>query len=234
MFVLAAVTMVLLTPIGILAFPLRFCGLRQPVGAAVYKVAQGWASALLKVIGCRLSVQGQEHIPRTGGLCVVSNHGSIVDILLILALLGRPVGFIAKKELAGIPVLNLWIFLIGGLFIDRKNIRKALRTLNRGVEQLKRGDAMLIFPEGTRSRGRGLLPFKSGSFRLATQAGVPILPVAIRGSYEVFEKTRRFTASDVGVSFAPAISPAGQGDRRKEIADQAYRTISKLLEPEGD
>jgi 1-acyl-sn-glycerol-3-phosphate acyltransferase len=199
----------------------------------IYKVAQVWALLSIKVIGCHLTVKGQEHIPKSGGLCVVSNHGSIVDILLILALLGRPIGFIAKKELALIPFLNIWIFMIGGLFIDRKNIRKALRTINNGVQQLKRGSAMLIFPEGTRSRGRGLLPFKSGSFRLATQSGVPILPVAITGSYDVFEKNYRAVAADISVTFAPPISNACQDDRRKDISNQTRKVIAAMLEAQS-
>ncbi|MDR2537022.1 MAG: 1-acyl-sn-glycerol-3-phosphate acyltransferase [Treponema sp.] len=232
-FIFVAITMILLVPIGLLSFILSFCGLRKPMSIMIYKVAQGWALVLIKVIGCRLTVRGQEHIPKTGGLCFVSNHASIFDILLILALVGRPVGFIAKKELALIPFLNIWIFLIGGLFIDRKNIRKAIRTINSGVQRIKRGSAMLIFPEGTRSRGHGLLPFKSGSFRLATQAGAPILPVAITGSYDVFEKNHRAVAADVSVTFAPPISANVQGDKRKEISDQAYEIISKLLEAQS-
>ena len=232
-FIFVAITMILLVPIGLLAFILNLCGLRKPMRIMIYMVAQGWALLLIKIIGCHLTVKGQEHIPKTGGLCFVSNHASIFDILLILALVGRPVGFIAKKELALIPVLNIWIFLIGGLFIDRKNIRNALHTINSGVQRIKQGSAMLIFPEGTRSRGHGLLPFKSGSFRLATQAGVPILPVAITGSYDVFEKNYRIVAADVSVSFAPPISASVQGDKRKEISDQAYETISKLLEAQS-
>jgi 1-acyl-sn-glycerol-3-phosphate acyltransferase len=101
------------------------------------------------------------------------------------------------------------------------------------VQRLKQGNAMLIFPEGTRSRGRGLLPFKSGSFRLATQSGVPILPVAITGSYDVFEKNRRAVAADVSVTFAPPISAPTQGDKRKGIADQAYESIAGMLEAQS-
>jgi 1-acyl-sn-glycerol-3-phosphate acyltransferase len=232
-FTFIGITMILIMPIGILGFILSLCGLRKPMSVMVYRVAQGWALMIIRVIGCHLTVKGQEHIPKSGGLCFVSNHSSIVDILLILALVGRPVGFIAKKELALIPFLNIWIFMIGGLFIDRKNIRKAIRTISGGAQRIKRGNAMLIFPEGTRSRGRGLLPFKSGSFRLATQSGVPILPVAITGSYDVFEKNHRAVAADVSVTFAPPISNADQGDRRKDISDQTRGIIAAMLEAQN-
>jgi 1-acyl-sn-glycerol-3-phosphate acyltransferase len=176
-------------------------------------------------------VKGQEHIPKTGGLCIVSNHGSVFDIVLLLALIKRRVSFIAKKELALIPVLNIWIFLIGGLFIDRKNVRKSLRTINDGVEQIRHGNAMLIFPEGTRSQGRGLLPFKSGSFKLASQSEAPIVPVAITGSYDVVEKTRRIRSAHVFVTFAPLVitSELPVQDRRKNLSELVYGIIANEL-----
>jgi 1-acyl-sn-glycerol-3-phosphate acyltransferase len=197
-----------------------------------YKAVQGWAFLFIKLTGCRLTVKGQEHIPKTGGLCFVSNHGSIFDIIVLLALVGRPVGFISKKELAFIPVLNLWIFMIGGLFIDRKNIRKALRTINSGVERIKQGAAIFIFPEGTRSRGRGLLPFRSGSFKLASQSKAPILPVAITGTYDVFEKTHRVCRADVFVTFAPQITTLDlpHEDKRRNLAEQVHAIIAHALD----
>ena len=124
-FIILVVSMLFLVPIGVT------CGIlgivfRKPMRFVIYKVVQGWASMLIFVSGCRLIVKGRENIPKKGPLCYVSNHGSIFDILILLAVAGRPVGFIAKKELAFIPILNLWIFLLGGHFIDRKNIRKAI------------------------------------------------------------------------------------------------------------
>jgi 1-acyl-sn-glycerol-3-phosphate acyltransferase len=224
--------MIVLAPIGVLFFILSFLGLKKPMTSIIYKLAQTWANLLIKCAGCRLRVKGKEHIPQKGGLCFVSNHGSIFDILLILALVGRPVGFIAKKELALIPFLNVWIFLLGGLFIDRKNIRKAIGTINNGIDRIKRGAAMIIFPEGTRSKGQGLLPFRSGSLKLATQSGAPIVPIAITGSYEAFEKSYRIKAVSISVTFAPPIYTAElpAGDKRKNLADQVHRVIAETLE----
>ncbi|MDR3303935.1 MAG: 1-acyl-sn-glycerol-3-phosphate acyltransferase [Treponema sp.] len=230
-FAIVGISLILITPLGILAFLLGVCGLRKAMVAMTCVIAQCWGMFLIKLSRIRLTVKGLEHIPKTGGLCIVSNHGSIFDIVLLLALIGRRVGFIAKKELALIPFLNIWIFLIGGLFIDRKNVRKSLRTINDGVERIRRGDAMLIFPEGTRSQGRGLLPFKSGSFKLASQAGAPIVPVAITGSYDVVEKTRRIRPADVFVTFAPLVvtSEFPVQDRRKNLSELVYGIIAGEL-----
>jgi 1-acyl-sn-glycerol-3-phosphate acyltransferase len=122
----------------------------------IYRIAQVWSLLLIKMIGCDLTVSGRENIPRSGGVCFVSNHVGIFDIALLLAYCGRPIGFVAKKELMLIPLFNVWITLIGGLYIDRGNLRKAHRTIEKGVARIKAGGGMIIFPEGHRSRDRGL------------------------------------------------------------------------------
>jgi 1-acyl-sn-glycerol-3-phosphate acyltransferase len=234
-FFVAGLGIIIITPLGILFFLLSCIGLKRSGEYLSHKVIQGFCLALLVFIGCKLSVTGREHIPRQGGFCLVGNHDSIFDIVLLLAAVGRPFGFIAKKELAVIPLLNIWILLLGGFFIDRKNIRKAIGTINEGIRRIKSGRVMIIFPEGTRGKGRGLLPFKPGSLKLATKALSPIVPLAITGSYAVFEKTRRLRSGPVSVNFAPPIAtdtiPAE--DRRGGLADQVYEIIDGMLKKAG-
>jgi 1-acyl-sn-glycerol-3-phosphate acyltransferase len=142
------------------------------------------------------------------------------------------IGFIAKRELMYIPVLNLWIYIIGGLFIDRKNPRKALKTINKGVEHIKAGGAMIIFPEGTRYRGQGLQPFHPGSFKLATQAETVIVPVALSGTYEIYEKNYRVNPVPVRISYCKPVNtmdiPAS--DRKQILSDQIYAVIKAELD----
>ncbi|MDR0465588.1 MAG: 1-acyl-sn-glycerol-3-phosphate acyltransferase, partial [Treponema sp.] len=178
-------SLVFLLPFGLIAGFFYLFGLRKIMSLLIYLIAKGWAIVTIKVAGCTLTVKGRENIPKKGGVCFVSNHDGYFDIVLLLAFCGRPFGFIAKKELLFIPFLNVWIYLLGGLFIDRGNIRKAVRTINKGVQRIKSGGGMVIFPEGHRAKGRGLLPFHPGSLKLATAAEAPIVPVAIEGSYEV-------------------------------------------------
>lgn len=234
LFIITGITSVGAFPLGIAAFVLSCLGLKKPMGWVIYLIGKIWALIIIKCTGCKLQVKGKENIPSRGGLCFVCNHGGIFDIILALALIGRPFGFIAKKELLFIPFLNIWIFLLGGLFIDRKNIRRALKTINKGIRRLKSGGRMLVFPEGTRSKGRGLLPFHSGSLKLATQAGVPIVPVAISGSYDVFEKTYRVRAVPVRVTFCPPVNTAElpPEERKKNLADRLYQTIGEALRSE--
>jgi 1-acyl-sn-glycerol-3-phosphate acyltransferase len=223
---------IFLVPIGILCIIACLLGLRKQAMLFMYRIAQGWAQMVIALSGCRITVRGRENIPQSGGMCFVSNHGSIFDILLILAYAGRPFGFIAKKELSYVPLLNMWIALLGGFFIDRKNVRKALRTIDKGIRRIRSGDAMIIFPEGHRSRGEGLLPFHPGSLKLATQAEAPIVPVALAGSYEVFEKKYRLNSVPVGVSFGEPIPTAGlpPEDRKQRLADRIRALIGSMLE----
>ncbi|MFP3089769.1 1-acyl-sn-glycerol-3-phosphate acyltransferase [Treponema sp. TIM-1] len=239
LFALVGLSTIVLIPFGILALILNLAGFRQFTSWGIYQIAHGWGWLLIKLVGCKLTVTGREHIIKKGGVCFVSNHGSIFDIVLVLALTGRPVGFIAKKELAWIPLLNVWILLIGGFFIDRKtdrkSIKRAISTINAGIRRIQSGGAMIIFPEGTRSRGQGLLPFRPGSLKLATQAKAPIIPMTITGSYDVFERDGVVRKAPVRVAFEKPIITADlpPEDLRKNLADQIREIMEAALAQEN-
>jgi 1-acyl-sn-glycerol-3-phosphate acyltransferase len=231
MFTLVVMSIIVLTPFGLAALLLSVLGLKRPMSSVTAAIGRGWARWVIALTGCPFTVTGAEYIPPRGGFCLVANHNSMFDIVLMLAAVGRPFGFVAKKELAAVPLLNMWILLLGGLFIDRKSIRKAVDVINDGVRRIKNGGAMVIFPEGTRGTGQGMLPFKSGALKLATKAGAPIVPVAISGTYEVFEKDRRVHTGPVSVRFAPPVATAdipGE-EKRGALTDQIYEAINGLL-----
>ena len=230
-FAVTILTLIFVTPFGLLFLVLSFLGLKKAMSWPTYRIAQGWGRILIFITGCTLKVEGKENIPASGSVCFVSNHVGIFDIILALAHTGRPFGFIAKKELLRVPFINLWIYMLGGLFIDRKNIRKAIKTINLGIERLQNGLSMLVFPEGTRSKGQGLLPFRSGAVKLATNSLAPIVPIAIEGSYDVFEIDNRVHAAKVRMVFCPAINTAEMSpdDRRHHLADNVRSIIEAAL-----
>jgi 1-acyl-sn-glycerol-3-phosphate acyltransferase len=230
-FVVTILTIIFYTPVGIVCIILSLIGLKKPMSWIIYKIAQVWARIIILVTGCAMDVKGRENIPSGEGVCFVSNHVGIFDIILALAYAGRPFGFIAKKELFYVPFINIWISMLGGLFIDRKNIRKAKRTIDIGIEKLQNGWNMLIFPEGTRSKGQGLLPFRSGAIKLATNSLAPIVPIAITGSYEVFEKHYRVHGVPIRMVFCPVIntSELSGEDRRHLLPDQVRSVIEDAL-----
>jgi 1-acyl-sn-glycerol-3-phosphate acyltransferase len=223
--------MILLTPFGLIGFLFSLLGLRKPMSVYFYWICAGWSRFLIKIIGCKVTIRGIENIPRDGGMCFVSNHSSYFDIALLMAYAGRPLGFVAKKELLFIPFLNIWIYMLGGLFIDRKNPRRALKTINAGVTRINKGGAMLIFPEGHRSHGQELLPFHPGSFKLATQSGAVIVPAALKGTREIFEKNYRVNPAPVGITFCKTVNTAeiAPHDKKQVLAQRIYNIINEEL-----
>jgi len=223
--------LIFLLPFAICAFILSLFGLIRPIANIIYRLAQFWALTLLPIAG-HTKVTGKENIPKKGSVCFVSNHCGYFDIVILLACCGRPFGFVAKKELVFVPFLNAWIFLLGGLFIDRNNVRNAIKTINKGVQRLKSGGGMIIFPEGHRSKGRGLLPFHPGSLKLATQAGTVIVPVAIEGSYDVYEKNKRVVTATTRIAFLKPIDTASipLEDRKQILCDKIYSAIKEELD----
>jgi len=219
-----------LLPFAIVALILSLFGLKKPMTHIIYRLAQGWALSLLPIAGTT-KVTGRENIPKKGGVCFVSNHGGFFDIILLLAFCGRPFGFVAKKELLFVPFLDAWIYMLGGLFIDRGNARNAIKTINKGINRIKAGGGMLIFPEGHRSKGQGLLPFHPGSLKLATQANALIVPVAISGSYDVFEKNNRVVTAKTKIAFLKPIDTASLPleDRKQILCDRIYSVIKEEL-----
>jgi 1-acyl-sn-glycerol-3-phosphate acyltransferase len=225
------VSMIFLIPFGVIAIIFHTIGFRKSMKQVFYRIAQGWGLSMIKLSGCKVTVTGRENIPKKGGVCFVSNHGGYFDIVLLLAYSGRLVGFVAKKELFLVPFLNIWIYMLGGLFIDRSTLRKANRTIKKGVEKIKSGGGLIIFPEGHRSMGRGLLPFHPGSLKLATMAEAPIIPTALEGSYELWEKTKRVVKTDLKVTFCEPINTASlpATDRKLILSDRIYSVIKEKL-----
>jgi 1-acyl-sn-glycerol-3-phosphate acyltransferase len=155
---------------------------------------------------------------------------------MLLAYCGRPFGNKAKKELIFLPFINLWIYMLGGLFIDRKNIKNAVKTISNGVKRIKTGGGMIIFPEGHRAKGQRLLPFHPGSLKLATQAGAPIIPVAIEGTYKVFEEHKRVCGAPLKISFLDPIDTASlpSTDKKQVLCDKIYSAICEELNRKND
>lgn len=153
-----------------------------------YTNAKGkkWAKFVLKATGLNVIIKGRENI--IDGPCLyVANHQSNVDIPLLLAVIDQPLGAVAKKELQTVPVLSYWCSAIGCVFLDRENPREGIKAIQQGTLNLKNGHSMLIFPEGTRSKGKEIAEFKKGSLRMAIKSGVPVVPITVNGTYKILE-----------------------------------------------
>ncbi|MFL0197562.1 lysophospholipid acyltransferase family protein [Clostridium sp. WILCCON 0269] len=145
-----------------------------------------WADFVLRLINAKIEVTGKENLPDSTCL-FVSNHQGFLDIPIIISSIDRTVGFISKKEITKFKLITYWMRQIKCVFIDRKSIRESMKSINEAIETLKKGHSMVIFPEGTRSKGPSIGEFKKGSLKLALKAKVPVVPIAIDGSYKLRE-----------------------------------------------
>lgn len=161
--------------------------------------ARMWSKLLMIASGVRVRATGIGNVPKDGGLIFASNHQGAFDILILLAHLPRPFRFVAKSELFRIPFLGWYMSLAGYVPIERDVSASAHRTIGNAVDLLIKGDCILIFPEGTRSKTGELGPFKRGSLMAAFQSGASVVPVAISGSYGMMPK-RTFVINRVPVS----------------------------------
>jgi len=165
-----------------------------------------WSRSLLAASGARVAVHGRQHI-RTHDPCIfIANHQSMVDVWVMLSLVPPNTRFVAKQELFRIPVLGSALANTGCIAINRGNRTEAIRSLRVAAERIRAGRSVVLYPEGTRSRDGILQPFKKGAFHLAVQAGVPIVAVAITGSFDVVPPGRlRVTPGPVEVFVEPAV-----------------------------
>ena len=172
------------------------------------RIVQWGFKVILKMTGVKVTVIGEENIPDEPVL-YVGNHRSFFDILLTYSRCPIRTGYIAKKEMEKIPCLSHWMRFINCLFLDRKNIKAGLATMNEGTKLLKDGFSIAIFPEGTRSQDEDPHEFKEGSLRPALKAGVPVIPMAISGTADILENNRRFQVkpTTVHITFGQPIYP---------------------------
>ena len=172
---------------------------------------QGVFRVFLKISGVRLTVIGRENIPKDQAALFIGNHRSIFDIIATYPQLTGLCGYVSKDTFKKIPMFATWMRLVGCLFFDRNNLKDGMRMLLEAIEKIKRGESVFIFPEGTRNRNETdlpLLPFHEGSFRIATKAGCPIVPVAITNMISLFEKQfPRLKPCRVVIEFGRPIDP---------------------------
>lgn len=156
---------------------------------ATLAIARPALRVIVFIAGTDVTFIGLENANYKEPALYVSNHRSFFDVIIPATKQREPLCFIAKKEFGRIPILNLWMKNLHCLFLDRKDLKQGLKVVLSAIHYLKDGRSVYICPEGTRNRtDELLLPFKEGSLKIAAKSGCPIIPMAITGSDEVFEK----------------------------------------------
>jgi 1-acyl-sn-glycerol-3-phosphate acyltransferase len=189
-----------------------------------------WAQHVLWIAGVRLDVRGRENIPSTDRVAFVTNHQSYFDIPILISTIPKLLGFIAKAELGKIPIINMWMKAMGCIFIERKKASESLNKSRARIEKAKQGEPVVLFPEGTRSKGPLLGRFKTGSLQILFSTDLTIVPVSISGSYHLLEENNKLKRGTVHVTFHEPIKGSNVTEANaKDIAHQLRKTIQDGL-----
>ncbi len=203
----------------------------------VYPWALFGASQWLRFSGVRVAVKGLEHLDPRQTYVFVSNHRSYLDTATLFIYTGRRIGLLAKKELLKVPVLGVGMGFVNVMAIDRTNRESAIRTTEAAAQRIKSGVSFAVFVEGTRAKPGELLPFKKGAFYMARQAGVPVVPVAIKNSDVLMGKgTGEARSGTLEMVIMPPVQTTDRttdeainaliAEVRQSIADVLYRAKS--------
>ena len=227
--VVALVTFVVET--FVLATVAVLTGLVDRTGETVFKIARFWSRLVLAVPGVRVKVEQRAPLDPKRPYIFMSNHASMIDIWAGFVAVPVSFRFIAKKQLARIPLFG-WAMWAGRfIFIDRQNAVAARRSIEEAARRIKAGQSVVIYPEGTRTRDGRLLPFKKGGFHLAIDSGTAIVPMAIEGTRELMPRgAMLIRAGEVRLQIGEPIPTAGLGPAdREQLVKQVRDRIAEML-----
>lgn len=189
-----------------------------------------WAPGTLWLAGVKLEVEGLEQIDFSKPYVFVSNHQSFIDIPCVVKALPTRLHFVGKKELKKFPFIGQYMVAMGMIFIDRSNVNRAIESLKQAGKLVKNGKSVIAFPEGTRTKDGSVGPFKKGTFLLAAEAGVQIVPIRIEGARKVWPAERVYISpGKIRVSIGKPIDTMGVD--KQNVADfckSVQATIEKL------
>ncbi len=164
-------------------------GLFDYTGGIYDSISRAWSRIIFFSAGIKVNIQGLEHLDKNASYIFMSNHLSHLDVAAFMAKLPFKIRFFAKKELLNIPIFGQALYMSKHIIIDRKNTERAKESINKAKQKIKKyGFSVLVFPEGTRSKTGKMGEFKKGGFVLAIETGIPVVPIAVTGSFSLLPK----------------------------------------------
>jgi acyl carrier protein len=198
-----------------LLFPVALAASAAVPGKPAWNITGKCARFFFRVCRIPIVVRGMENLPPEGAaaqaVVVAANHTSYLDGAVLLAILDwRNYGFVAKRELLDNPFTRIFLGGLGSEFVERFDVQKSAEHADALVDAARNGKSLVVFPEGTMSRHTGLMPFRAGAFQVAAQAGIPVIPIALRGVRSVLRDGTWYPRrSPIAVTIGAPVLPEG-------------------------
>lgn len=195
-----------------------------------------WFNQLHKLIGLKLIQRGLDRAPTPANSVYISNHQSVYDFVTAPGMLRPRTVSLGKKDLLWIPFFGQLYWITGNILINRENKSQARDTIKQVAEAIHQRDlSVWVYPEGTRSKGRGLLPFKTGAFRMAIEAGVPITPMCVSTTHNKIDLNRRNNGVVISEMLEPIDVSGYKIEDARKLAEHCHTLMaSKIKELDNE
>lgn len=189
-----------------------------------------WARLFCRLNFVSVSVSGRENINRDTSYVFVANHQSAYDIFSLFGWLGHNFRWMMKESLRKIPFVGWACKAAGQIFVDNSSVTSTRHTMEAAEKQLSGGMSLVVFPEGARTWDGNMRRFKKGAFRLAVEFNLPVVPVTIKGAFEVMPRFKMLPKpGHISITIHKPIRPDTDGHDLERLMEQSYSAISSAL-----
>ena len=199
------------------------------------RIVQWGLKCVAFISGVKLTVIGEENVPRDEPVLYIGNHRSFFDVVVTYARCPGLTGYIAKDGVNKVPIFRIWMKRLHCIFLKRDDMKEGLKVILKAIEYVKSGISICIFPEGTRNKDRNnptsLLPFKEGSFKIASKTGCKIVPMALIGTADILENHFPWIHStDIKLIYGEPIDVSAlDKDQQKHVGAYCQTVVEELI-----
>lgn len=199
------------------------------------RIVQWGLKCVAFISGVKLTVIGEENVPRDEPVLYIGNHRSFFDVVVTYSRCPGLTGYIAKDGVNKVPIFRIWMKRLHCIFLKRDDMKEGLKVILKAIEYVKSGISICIFPEGTRNKDRdnptSLLPFKEGSFKIASKTGCKIVPMALIGTADILENHFPWIHStDIKLIYGEPIDVSDlDKDRQKHVGAYCQTVVEELI-----
>lgn len=199
------------------------------------RIVQWGLKCVAFISGVRLTVIGEENVPKDEPVLYIGNHRSFFDVVVTYARCPGLTGYIAKDGVNKVPIFRIWMKRLHCIFLKRDDMKEGLKVILKAIEYVKSGISICIFPEGTRNKDKdnptSLLPFKEGSFKIASKTGCKIVPMALIGTADILENHFPWIHStDIKLIYGEPIDVSAlDKDQQKHVGAYCQAVVEELI-----